>query len=325
MTDEPKTEDTAPKAPDEVGEQPLTCGLIMPISDFDPYPKGHWLDVKRILTETVESIGYKARLVSAAEHIGIIQKEIVRNLYNDQIVICDVSGRNANVMFELGMRLTFDKLTVIVKDDLTPFSFDTSPIQHLLYPHDLRYPLIQDFKTQLGEAVKATLKKKADDPNYSPFLKSFGDFVVPQLTTTELPEGKFIMEQLKEMKELFLSLIGTGRLNPLSFSQFGMGTGFSPIGIPDTGVSYSTSGILGSALASPETIQGYNPPDLTAFLETVRGRVHKFLRVNDISPLSLDDATELVYRQTCSEYSPKVEYLLKPMIRGEIANIKRNI
>ncbi len=57
------------------------------------------------------------------------------------IVVCDISARNANVMFELGMRLAFDKPTVIIKDERTPYSFDISSIEHLDYPSDLRYPI----------------------------------------------------------------------------------------------------------------------------------------------------------------------------------------
>jgi hypothetical protein len=33
--------------------------------------------------------------------------------------LCDVSGKNANVMFELGLRLAFDNPTIIIKDDKT--------------------------------------------------------------------------------------------------------------------------------------------------------------------------------------------------------------
>lgn len=40
-------------------------------------------------------------------------------------------------MFELGMRLTFDKPTIIIKDNTTDFIFDTGPIEHLQYPKDL--------------------------------------------------------------------------------------------------------------------------------------------------------------------------------------------
>ena len=71
---------------------------------------------------------------------------IIENIYSSDIVICDVSCKNANVMFELGMRLAFDKPTIIIKDDSTGYSFDTSLIEHLEYPRDLRFTSIIKFK-----------------------------------------------------------------------------------------------------------------------------------------------------------------------------------
>ena len=102
--------------------------------------------------------------------------------------------KNPNVMFELGMRLAFDKPTVIVKDNKTDYSFDTSPIEHLSYPRDLRYRTIEDFKNKLAKKVKSTLEKSAHDPSYTPFLKHFGKFTVQKLETTEGTRDDIILE-----------------------------------------------------------------------------------------------------------------------------------
>jgi hypothetical protein len=98
----------------------LSCGLVMPISAIDGCTAEHWSEVKSIIIEAVESITdpiFSVRLVGDADDIGVIQKRIVQNLYSSDIIVCDVSGKNPNVMFELGMRLAFDKPTVIVKDE----------------------------------------------------------------------------------------------------------------------------------------------------------------------------------------------------------------
>ena len=177
------------------------CGLVMPISSIDGCNEQHWSDVKDILTEAVESAGFKANLVSYADDVGIIQKRIIQNLYENPIVVCDVSGKNPNVMFELGMRLAFDKPTIIVKDDKTSYSFDTSPIEHLEYPRDLRFTKIVEFKKSLKDKVQATLKKSQDDPSYTTFLKHFGTFTVAKLDTKEVSKEDFIIEELKELKK----------------------------------------------------------------------------------------------------------------------------
>jgi hypothetical protein len=81
-------------------------------------------------------------MVSDSDDSGVIHKRIIENLYNNPIVVCDVSGKNPNVMFELGIRLAFDKSTIIVKDHATDYSFDTSPIEHVGYPRDLRFSTV---------------------------------------------------------------------------------------------------------------------------------------------------------------------------------------
>jgi hypothetical protein len=181
--------------------EPPDCGMVMPISAIGDYTEKHWLDVRNILDEAITSAGFVPSLVSDADDIGIIHKRIVQNLYCCPIILCDVSGRNPNVMFELGLRLAFDKPTVIVKDDATPYSFDTSPIEHLQYPRDLRYSDIVGFKTSLAEKIKATYERSRNDKNYTTFLKHFGKFTVASLETTEVTPDKFIIEQLTELRD----------------------------------------------------------------------------------------------------------------------------
>ena len=173
------------------------CGIIMPISEIDGCPPTHWEAVQHILTQAIESAGFKASLVSDSDETGVIHKRIVQNLYNNPIVVCDISARNPNVMFELGMRLAFDKPTVIVKDDCTPSSFDTSVIEYLSYPRSLRFPDIVDFKERLKSKVVATAARAED---YS-FLRSFGHFEVQQLETKEVGPWEYVLEELKIIKE----------------------------------------------------------------------------------------------------------------------------
>ncbi len=196
--------------------------MVMPISGIDGCNEQHWLDVKGILTESLSDIGFKANLVSYADDAGIIQKRIIHNLYENPVVVCDVSGKNPNVMFELGMRLAFDKPTIIIKDDKTDYSFDTSPIEHLEYPRDLRFTKVVDFKEALKEKVEATYEKSQKDPSYTAFLKHFGTFTVAKLDTKEVSKEDFIIEELRELRRL---------VRRQEIHRFGSG-----VGVP--GVSY---------------------------------------------------------------------------------------
>jgi hypothetical protein len=177
-----------------------TCGIVMPISEIDGCSANHWVDVRAILTDAIFAAGFEPNLVSNADEVGIIQKRIIQNLYTNPVVVCDVSAKNPNVMFELGIRLAFDRPAIIVKDDKTAYTFDTGPIEHLRYPRDLRFGQIVEFKAILSEKIKATHEAAAKNKNYTTFLKHFGSFKVAKLETEEVSTNEFILEELKQLR-----------------------------------------------------------------------------------------------------------------------------
>jgi len=178
------------------------CGIIMPISAIENCPESHWQDVIKIIGDSVKMAGFEPNIVSNADNAGIILKTIVRNLYWNPIVVCDVSCRNPNVMFELGMRLAFDKPVVIIKDDKTSYSFDTSGIEHIEYPRDLRYNVITGFKEKLAEKIRATHEKSKGDREQNSFLRNFGDFTVAVLEQKEVPVQQFLLDEIEGIKEM---------------------------------------------------------------------------------------------------------------------------
>lgn len=163
--------------------------------------ESHWAEVQGIITDSAEAAGFEANIVSRADEVGVIHKRIIQNLYDNPIVVCDVSYKNPNVMFELGMRLAFDKPTIIIKDDKTSYNFDTSAIEHLEYPRDLRYNQILDFKKLLTEKIKATYEIHEKDKNYTTFLKHFGEFKVAKIDQKEVSGEEYIIEELRTLRK----------------------------------------------------------------------------------------------------------------------------
>ncbi len=176
------------------------CGIIMPIAAMGKYEKSHWDRVRIILDEAIEEAGYSPRLVSESEDIGVIHARIVQNLYDDPIVVCDVSGKNANVMFELGLRLAFDKPTIVIKDDQTDYSFDTSPIEHINYRADLRFDDAREFKKKVAAAITGSIARKEKEESYSPFLGHFGKFKLAGIDTKTVSSEQFIIEQVTTLQ-----------------------------------------------------------------------------------------------------------------------------
>jgi hypothetical protein len=198
----------------------LRCGLVMPISAIDNCSEQHWEDVRSIIKEAMLETDFTVELVSDSNQIGIIQKRIVQNLYDSELVICDVSAKNPNVMFELGMRLAFDKPAIIIKDDKTNYSFDTGQIEHIEYPRDLNYHSIQQFKATLKRKAEATYEASKSD-NYTTFLKHFGQFVVAKLDEKKVGRDEYLMSAISELRSEVSSLgkrilLREDRLMPLN-------------------------------------------------------------------------------------------------------------
>lgn len=194
------------KATEQKAKVLVPCGVVMPISAMGDCSESHWSEILTIISEAVTPAGFDATLVSGADEVTIIQKTIIQNLYENPVVIVDVSERNPNVMFELGIRLAFDKPTVIIKDDKTPYVFDTGVIEHLEYPRDLRFSKIVEFKRRLAEKVLATHQKQIADPNYSTFLRHFGRFELSKIDKTEVSSQEFILKKLDDLENRLIGI-----------------------------------------------------------------------------------------------------------------------
>jgi hypothetical protein len=169
-------------------EQPI-CGIIMPISAVDPdYSKEHWSRVRAILEKAIGDAGMKPQPVWENQPNDIIQARILRNLYENELVVCDVSARNANVMLELGMRLSTKKPTILVADDETKLPFDTSVIAHSFYQRDLEYTAISRFLSDLTAAIRQ-LRKDVSQNRYVSFVENFPiETVEPSMVSVSAAE-----------------------------------------------------------------------------------------------------------------------------------------
>ncbi|WP_347456228.1 hypothetical protein ABEF89_04145 [Acinetobacter thermotolerans] len=194
-------------------ETKLTCGIIMPIATMSAeYTADHWSDVRHILHKAIEKAGFIPRIVSDSEESTVIHGSIINNIYNDAIIVCDVSNKNANVMFELGMRLAFNKPVVIVKDDKTDYSFDTGNIQHEPYRKDLRHSTVEKFIEDLSKKIIKTYGASQRE-DYQSFLSYFGKFEVAKVENKSIAESEAIEKVLNKMTILESQIKNLAHIN----------------------------------------------------------------------------------------------------------------
>ena len=122
---------------------------------------------ERLLKPAAEMAGFTFQFPEA-QVPGIIQAEIIRNLEESDLVLCDISTLNANVFFELGIRVTLDLPMALVRDEHTKLiPFDNSMLNCYTYQSDL-----SDTEKQVPELVKLLIAAGRQKRN--PVWKYFG-------------------------------------------------------------------------------------------------------------------------------------------------------
>lgn len=189
------------KTEDEAAAEPkATCGIIMPIAAMLPkYEASHWVDVRRVIDAAIDQAGMVPQIVSDSFEGDVIQRRIISNLYENPVVVCDVSGLNPNVMFELGMRLTFKMPVVIITDDYATIPFDTKVIEHLGYPRDLHIHQTTEFINKLSAKIMQLHEAKKEN-RFRSFIEEFGSFEVLEPTKNVVEADQFILHRLDRIE-----------------------------------------------------------------------------------------------------------------------------
>lgn len=147
---------------DEKKPASTDCFVIMPIADPDGYDKGHFTKVyEDIFKPACTSAGFTALRADEVKQTNLIHLDILQKLIESPMAICDLSSRNPNVLFELGLRQAFDKPTVLVQEAGTPKIFDIAPLRYTEYRRELRYREVIEDQSMISDAIKAT--KEATD------------------------------------------------------------------------------------------------------------------------------------------------------------------
>ncbi|RWX52731.1 hypothetical protein [Photobacterium chitinilyticum] len=127
----------------------INCFVIMPISDQAGYDSGHFhLVYEDIICPAIKAAGMVPIRADESKGTNLIQLDILKRVIDSPITICDISSKNPNVFYELGMRQAFDLPTVLLKDDITDAPFDISVLRYCSYSKEMRH-------RQVLEAVKS--------------------------------------------------------------------------------------------------------------------------------------------------------------------------
>lgn len=185
----------------------VTVSFVRPIDPKKGYDPNHFSFIERELSEKIESIesdSYKFQcngLVSDSNGVSSITRTIIKKLFSADIVVVDISTLNPNVMFELGLRLSLPKATIIIKDDETTLPFDIKDFYILSYPHSLSAINLSSFIDEFKKRFIGTWKEFIKSNGENTFIRSFygSNLISPEIKTQDLNEA---IDKLGNMMDL---------------------------------------------------------------------------------------------------------------------------
>ena len=125
------------------------CFVIMPFSaEYD-------LVYHQLIKPAAETSGLKVLRADDIYSPGVITEQIRAAIHQSRICIADVSGKNPNVLYEVGIAHTLDKTTILLSKSVEQIPFDLRAFRVVLYDMEkikrARENLISAIQEILGE------------------------------------------------------------------------------------------------------------------------------------------------------------------------------
>jgi hypothetical protein len=151
---------------------PEQCFVIMPISSQSGYEEGHFqLVYEDIIRPAIIAAGLSPFRADETKNTNLIQLDILRNVIESPIAICDMSSKNPNVFYELGMRQAFDLPTVLLRDNITEAPFDVNGLRYVTYKKDMKHRDVVTAISALTIALKDTFDKRNDKSEINSLIR----------------------------------------------------------------------------------------------------------------------------------------------------------
>ena len=193
------------------------CFVLMPIADCDGYEKGHFAHVyDDIIKPAIDKTEYSAIRADEVKETNFIHLDILKKLIDAPIAVCDLSTRNPNVLFELGIRQAFDKPVVLIQEKGTPKIFDIAPLRYLEYSKEMKYHEVLESQKKLQEAIEATKAAEGDSGNINSIVKLMAlssPAIIPNLDNSnkEVLALDVMRSQMNDLKMMMEMIVHEGR------------------------------------------------------------------------------------------------------------------
>jgi CheY-like chemotaxis protein len=125
-----------------------TCFVIMPFAKTQSCDETEWTEIyKNMIKPAIEDSGYSYTCARSEALLGNVIENILDELNRADVVIADLTDRNPNVYYELGVRHALRDATILISQRLDDI------------PFDLRSHAIQTYNWKTSDGRKEFKKK----------------------------------------------------------------------------------------------------------------------------------------------------------------------
>lgn len=159
-------------APEGAEDAPV-CFVIMPFTERDDAHAPGFFDevLEQVFTPAAKRAGFLVR-TAMRQGSDIIQSTIVNDLIEADLVLCDLTEHNPNVLFELGLRIREEKPVALVKARGTGRVFDVDNMLRVVeYNPNLWSTSVLEDVPKIEEHIKATWANKDSDRTFMRILR----------------------------------------------------------------------------------------------------------------------------------------------------------
>lgn len=112
------------------------CFVITPIGEQNSEIRRHIDGIIDYVVKPALDEKFVVEVAHRNSDIGTITDRIIRQIYEADLVIANLTGLNPNVMYELAIRYAFGKPAIVIALSGTKLPFDMSTVSTLFYEND---------------------------------------------------------------------------------------------------------------------------------------------------------------------------------------------
>lgn len=152
------------------------CFVLMPFrAPFNTY-------YERIYVPAIRGADLEPRRIDEVFRAGTIIKDIWDYTVGAEVLVAELTGRNPNVFYELGLAHAIAKPVVLITQDLDDVPFDLKHLRHILYT-----TVEPDWAARLQQDLTRAIVETLEDPVAS--------LALPSVSSYGLAGGKEVTEE----------------------------------------------------------------------------------------------------------------------------------